>query len=268
MTSSRMEEMVEFVAGRVADADEIRSARQFPYQYLAAYLNADDGLPQTIKEALGAAAEIACGNVPELPGPVVIGLDVSGSMEFAGHGPPRPRRNEQDSLRRRGGAVRGGHPAPQPGQRCHSVRYVRVCDDGRGKESILEPGGAAGEVRRRRHELFAAVARGDQRFRDQTVRRLRAGQRQRKLDRRRPPRFDGGDDGVAGLRATTRRGCRRHRRPKLVCIDLQPYATTQAPERADILNVGGFSDAVFGVVSGFLSGDASRFVKEVEMIEV
>jgi len=26
------------------------------------------------------AAEIACGNVPELPGPVVIGLDVSGSM--------------------------------------------------------------------------------------------------------------------------------------------------------------------------------------------
>src|SRR4029079_7956234 len=29
------------------------------------------------------AAEIACGNVPELPGPVVIGLDVSGSMQSA-----------------------------------------------------------------------------------------------------------------------------------------------------------------------------------------
>ena len=26
------------------------------------------------------AAEIACGNVPELPGPILIGLDVSGSM--------------------------------------------------------------------------------------------------------------------------------------------------------------------------------------------
>ena len=33
--------------------------------------------------------------------------------------------------------------------------------------------------------------------------------------------------------------------PKLICIDLQPNTTTQAPERSDILNVGGFSDAVF-----------------------
>jgi 60 kDa SS-A/Ro ribonucleoprotein len=27
--------------------------------------------------------------------------------------------------------------------------------------------------------------------------------------------------------------------PKLACVDLQPYATTQAPDRADVLNVGG-----------------------------
>src|SRR5262249_35843059 len=33
--------------------------------------------------ALSAAAELACGNVPELPGPVVIGLDTSGSMSSA-----------------------------------------------------------------------------------------------------------------------------------------------------------------------------------------
>jgi 60 kDa SS-A/Ro ribonucleoprotein len=66
--------------GRIADADEIRRSRQFPYQFLAAYLNADESVPQKIKAALHQAAEIACGNVPELPGPVVIGLDTSGSM--------------------------------------------------------------------------------------------------------------------------------------------------------------------------------------------
>ncbi len=33
--------------------------------------------------ALHQAAEIACGNVPELPGPVVIGLDTSGSMSMS-----------------------------------------------------------------------------------------------------------------------------------------------------------------------------------------
>ena len=56
--------------------------------------------------------------------------------------------------------------------------------------------------------------------------------------------------------------------PKLVCINLQPYTTTQAPERSDILNVGGFSDAVFSVVASFLAGDSGRFVAEVEKIEL
>jgi len=52
--------------------------------------------------------------------------------------------------------------------------------------------------------------------------------------------------------------------PKLICIDLQPNQTTQASERSDILNVGGFSDAVFHVIAAFLADDVSRFVAEVE----
>ena len=56
--------------------------------------------------------------------------------------------------------------------------------------------------------------------------------------------------------------------PKLVCIDLQPYSTTQAPDRSDILNVGGFSDAVFGVVAAFLADDSSRFLAEIEAVEL
>ena len=56
--------------------------------------------------------------------------------------------------------------------------------------------------------------------------------------------------------------------PKLVCIDLQPYTTTQAPDRSDILNVGGFSDAVFGVVAAFLADDGVRFVADVEAVEL
>ena len=62
--------MVDYVAGRIADESEIRRGKQFPYQYFAAYLNVDDNVPQKIKTALQKAAEIACGNVPELPGPV------------------------------------------------------------------------------------------------------------------------------------------------------------------------------------------------------
>ena len=79
--------MIDYVADRIADESEIRRGKLFPYQYFAAYLNAylnaDLEVPQNIRTALHNASEIACGNVPELPGPVVIGLDTSGSMSSA-----------------------------------------------------------------------------------------------------------------------------------------------------------------------------------------
>ena len=56
--------------------------------------------------------------------------------------------------------------------------------------------------------------------------------------------------------------------PKLMCIDLQPSVTTQAPERSDILNISGFSDAVFNVIAAFLENDANHFVTEVETIHL
>jgi 60 kDa SS-A/Ro ribonucleoprotein len=35
-------EMVDYVAARLADPDEIRRSRQFPYRFLAAYMNANN----------------------------------------------------------------------------------------------------------------------------------------------------------------------------------------------------------------------------------
>ncbi|MCC7339289.1 MAG: TROVE domain-containing protein, partial [Pirellulaceae bacterium] len=60
----------------------------------------------------------------------------------------------------------------------------------------------------------------------------------------------------------------REAAPKLVCIDIQPYQTVQAVERKDILNIGGFSDAVFNVVSNYFIDDNARFVREVEAVEL
>jgi 60 kDa SS-A/Ro ribonucleoprotein len=57
---------------------------------------------------------------------------------------------------------------------------------------------------------------------------------------------------------------------RLVCIDLQPYGTTQAQERDDILNVGGFSDQVFETVAEFGSGSLAggHWVSVIESIEI
>jgi 60 kDa SS-A/Ro ribonucleoprotein len=62
----------------------------------------------------------------------------------------------------------------------------------------------------------------------------------------------------------------RHPTAKLVCIDIQPYNTTQATDRADILNVGGFSDSVFDVVTRFADGlmNAEHWIGIIDATEI
>lgn len=45
----------------------------------------------------------------------------------------------------------------------------------------------------------------------------------------------------------------RNSKARMVCIDITPNETTQAKERADILNIGGFSDQVFKTIAAFAS---------------
>ena len=96
---------------------------------------------------------------------------------------------------------------------------------------------------------------------------MRASQRPGKLDWQGPARLDGRHDRVAEF---VKNQLRLHGQgfdgPSLICIDLKAYTTTQAPDRSDILNIGGFNDAVFQVVAAFFTADPSRFVTEVESI--
>ena len=63
---------------------------------------------------------------------------------------------------------------------------------------------------------------------------------------------------------------KRNPKAKLVCLDIAPYGTTQAQERKDILNVGGFSDAVFDVIAAFAKGElsADHWIGEIEGVKI
>src|SRR6185295_4181949 len=63
---------------------------------------------------------------------------------------------------------------------------------------------------------------------------------------------------------------RRNPNAKLVCVDVHPYVTTQAVEREDILNVGGFSDHVFELIALFASGKmrADHWVGQIEEVGI
>ena len=57
---------------------------------------------------------------------------------------------------------------------------------------------------------------------------------------------------------------------KLVCIDLQPVATSQVVEREDVIHVGGFSDAVFELLAVYATQGANtdRWVDKIRSIEL
>jgi len=268
-------EIVDYVAARLADPEEIRRSRQFPYQYLAAYLNASREMPQKINAALHKAAEIACGNVPELPGPVVVGLDVSGSMSS----PVTGRRGRGATSKMRCVDVAALFAAAILRRNPDSVvipfdtsAYEAKVDPTDSVLSLAERlakyGGGGTDCSlplmaantKYRHRRFAGV--------------VLVSDTESWVYRGRPFVFGGqGSTGVMTqwqefVRNQARLGSHGTPSPKLVCIDLQPYTTTQAPDRSDILNVGGFSDAVFSVVAAFLAEDAGRFAAEVEAVSL
>ena len=268
-------EMVDYVAGRIADADEIRRSRQFPYQYLAAYLNASGEVPQKIKQALHQAAEIACGNIPEMPGPVVIGVDASGSMScpvtgYRGRGATTKMRCVDVAalfaaaiLRRNPDSVvvpydtRAYKVRVDPADSILSVAERLAQFGGGGTDCSVPLHEANTKYRNRRFAGVVLVSDTES-----WVYRNRA--------------FAYGTRGATGVMTQWQEFVKNQMRlgghdipaPKLVCIDLQPYTTTQAPDRDDILNIGGFSDDVFSVVAAFLAEDTGRFVAEVEAVEL
>jgi 60 kDa SS-A/Ro ribonucleoprotein len=260
--------MVDYVADRIADESEIRRSKQFPYQYFAAYLNADDNVPQKIKTALHKAAEIACGNVPELPGPVVIGLDTSGSMSSAVTG-----------NRGRGATSK---------MRCIDVAALFAAAIlRRNPDSVVIPfDTSAYDAKMDPNDSILSIAERLAKYggggTDCSLPLVAANQKHAKR------KFAGivlvsdneswvgtGRHGSTGVMtaweafvANQRKLTGKDASPKLVNIDLQPYQTVQACERADIMNIGGFSDSVFNVISAFLADNNQRFVAEVEAIEL
>jgi len=233
------------MARKLADADLIRTARAMPYQLLAAYRMTANA-PQPIAAALQAAMEIATRNVPEFPGRVVVCPDVSGSMV-----------------------------SPVTGYRKGATSAVRCVD--------VAALAAAAILRRNPSATVIPFAT------DVVPLRLNAGDTVTTNAERLAAVGGGGTNCSAPLQQLNRSGTRadlviyisdnqswidakalgqatqtmrqwntlKKRIPKarMICIDLVPNANSQTMERTDILNIGGFSDAVFEVARLFASGD-------------
>ncbi len=253
--------MVDHVAALLADPQAIARARAFPYQLMVAAQHVDPEMPREIVEALHDAMELAVRNVPQVPGSVVVAPDVSASMTWSVTG---YRRGATSVVRHVDVAALVAAAFMRVNRKCEvlpfefDVRKVRLNP----RDTVLTNA-----------ERLAALAGGG----TNCSAPLRLLNKQRKApdlvvfvsDNQSWVDARGGRQATAMMQEWEALK-RRNPKAKLVCIDVAPYGTTQAQSRQDVLNIGGFSDAVFDQIATFAKGQSGpdRWVREIEKIKI
>lgn len=250
------ERMVNLVAERLKDADAISRSKVFPYQIYTALKHVESDVPAVVRGALHEALEIALSNVPSYDGGVAVLVDTSGSMQNPVTG------------------VRSGSTT--------SMRNVDVA--ALFASAVLHANPSALVV------PFDTKVRGSNVSPEKS---LAENTKALSLS-------GGGTDCSCALVHLNKMGCmtklviyvsdneswlgsiwpstgvmqawevykKRVPDAKLVCIDISPNTTTQAPDRRDILNVGGFSDAVFDVIKSFVENQPGAWAQKIESVDL
>ncbi|MFV0297470.1 MAG: RNA-binding protein [Hyphomicrobiaceae bacterium] len=249
----------EMVAARLKDPAEIARSRVLPFQIMSACMAAGKDVPHVVHEALQDAMETSLSNVPQLSGQVVIAPDVSGSMSSPVTGYRKGATSVVrciDAAALFAAAMLRQNPAAKvlPFEN----RVVDVALNGR--DSIMTNAARLAAVGGGGTNCSAPLA---------ALNKAKAvvdlvvliSDNQSWMDARHADR--------TGVMTEWMKLKRKNRNARLVCIDIQPYGTTQTPERDDILNVAGFSDAVFEIVAQFAQGrlGSEHWVGEIEKVE-
>jgi 60 kDa SS-A/Ro ribonucleoprotein len=292
--------MLELIADRLRDPQAIRKAKVFPYQLMVAYKMIDVGnaevgaatprgpfnvlkslfaekkaerrvaandadVSRLLGDALQDAMEIAVGNVPEIAGKVYVLPDISGSM----HSPVTGyRRGATSKVRCVDVAALVAAAVLRRNAQAEVIPFesdvVQVKLNPRDsvmtnaeKLSSLPCGGT--NCSAPLAFLNKREAKGD------LV--IYVSDSESWIDAPHYGRFGG--SGTETMKQWARFK-QRNPHARMVCLDIQPYGTSQAQEREDILNIGGFSDRVFDVIAEFAAGrlSAGHWVGVIEAVQL
>jgi 60 kDa SS-A/Ro ribonucleoprotein len=269
--------MVNLVANKIRDAESIRRANIFPYQLMTAY-KYTEGVPTEIRNALQEAMEVATENVPAFSKDVAFFLDVSRSMTdnpITGNRPGSSTKTlcvevaslmAATVLRRNRNAM--FLPFDLQVFTNHNINPFDSVVTNAQKMSRLGGGGTdvAGPMRvlnglvgsQNKPKLVIVASDNESWY-------LNGGTWHTHYWR-----YYGRQMGVTSQPTTLMEEWTKYKKSvpdaKLVCIDLVPNTTVQACDGKDILNIGGFSDAIWPVIEKFSGGLATTFSQEIEQV--
>jgi 60 kDa SS-A/Ro ribonucleoprotein len=251
---------VQQVADILKDPQRIRKANAFPYQLLTSYQALSSDMPVEIRDAMHEAMELSVANVPSFKRRVVVCPDVSGSM---------------------GSPVTGYRKGASTQTRCIDVAaLVSSAILRQNRDAMVLPFEVS--VRNVVLEARDTIMTNAQKLMEQWGGGTNCAAPLEWLNKNgQAPDLVilvSDNQSWAGAQGGATTGVmrewmvlkRRNPEAKMVCIDIAPYGTTQAQSRPDILNVGGFSDAVFDQIAAFAEGrmNADQWVGEIEAIDL
>ena len=255
-----VKDMTNLIAKKLRDASAVAKARVMPYQLLSAYKAAGEQVPAKVRDALQDAMEHAIANVPRFAGTVVVCPDVSGSMSSAVTG---YRAGATSSVRciDVAGLMAAAVLRKNKEARVLPFEHKVVSLQLNGRDSVMTNAEKLAKIGGGGTNCSAPLKQlADEKAQVDVVIMVSDNESW----------VDGVRRGATETMLQWERIKQRNPGAKLVCIDIQPHGTTQALERNDILNVGGFSDAVFDVVASFAEGKlgAQHWVGEIEKIVI
>ena len=257
--------MPELIANRLRDEQSIKRARVFPYQLMTAYTNASNDVPLIVREALQDAMEIAISNVPKIDGKVYVFPDVSGSMQSSVTGYRKGatskvrcidvaalvaaailRKNPNAEIVPFSDDVVPAKLNPRDSVMTNAQKLANLPSGGTNCSAPL----VALNKRKANGDLLIYVSDNES-----------------WMDSAHYGRFGGSPTQTMTEWAQFKA---RNAGAKMVCIDIQPNSTSQAKERADVLNIGGFSDQVFELIAEFAAGrlSADHWIGVIENVAV
>jgi 60 kDa SS-A/Ro ribonucleoprotein len=251
------------LAEKLANEEQVKKAKAFPYQLFTAFLNMDGSVPNQMTLALQDAADHALDNIPQFSGKVYVMVDTSGSMKTAitgNRGTVTSKTRCVDVAALFAAAILRKNPDAEIIPFDTSIHSHRL----NSRDSIMTNAktlAAYGGGGTNCSEALAHVNR--QNGKGDLV--IYISDNESWVDS--PKALYG--RGTATMQEWNKFKV-RNPKAKMVCIDIQPTVTTMAHDRDDILNVGGFGDQVFDVVSRFdeLGNNKDLWIKTIESVQL
>lgn len=245
--------VVKQVAARLVDAAEIRKSRTMPYQVFSAYKHVGAEMPAGIVQALAKASDLCLTNIPDLPDNLVIGVDVSGSMDS----PITGSRGTVTSAMKCVDVA--ALFASALAAKCPTARVIPFDTSAhtfRMHGSVVDTANALSKFGGGGTNCSIPIKMAAESGKPVDAIIIFSDNESWYCNNPTSYRATGSQQAWQEVRA-------KNPNAKLVCIDLTPSTSTQVVDDGSVANVGGFSDAVFDFLAQFLSANGKDWVKVI-----